>query len=168
MDITDERSSGAVTSAEYVHKGRKRDRHVSCRRRTTGDLGQFMPRREAYDGVFAIKRGTQQMRLQGEVPTDRPEARAARRRVPDLRAARLRARFRGSHHRARSRTARPRLGQSARRAFLAPPGVRPAARKQPRRNGSSIPPPPPDHRSGRIRIPRTSRAPHAHRHADPQ
>ncbi|KGW62463.1 hypothetical protein Y039_3645 [Burkholderia pseudomallei MSHR1029] len=66
---------GAVTLAEYVHKGRGRDLHVSCGRRILGDLGKFTPRREAYGEVFAIKRSTQQMPLQGEVLADRPEAR---------------------------------------------------------------------------------------------
>lgn len=35
---------GALTLAEYVHKGRERDLHVSCGRRILGDLGQFTPR----------------------------------------------------------------------------------------------------------------------------
>ncbi len=65
----------AVTLAEYVHNGRKLDLHVSCGRRILGDLGQFTPRREAYGKVFAIKRSTQQMPLQGEVLADQPEAR---------------------------------------------------------------------------------------------
>ncbi len=68
------RKKGAVTLAEYVHNGRKLDPHVSCGRRILGDLGQFTPRREAYGKVFAIKRGTQQMPLQGEVLADQPEA----------------------------------------------------------------------------------------------
>ena len=62
---------GAVTLAEYVHKGRERDQHVSCSRRILGDLGKFTPRREAYGEVFAIKRSTLQMPLQGEVLADR-------------------------------------------------------------------------------------------------
>ncbi|WP_147485118.1 IS66 family insertion sequence element accessory protein TnpB, partial [Burkholderia pseudomallei] len=32
------RMKGAVTLAEYVHKGRGRDLHVSCGRRILGDL----------------------------------------------------------------------------------------------------------------------------------
>ncbi|AJK50016.1 3-dehydroquinate dehydratase AroQ, type-II 3-dehydroquinase family [Burkholderia plantarii] len=67
-------SPGAVTLAEYVHKERQRDLPVSCGRRIAGGPGQVMPRREAYGKVFAIKRSTQQMPLQGEVLADQPEA----------------------------------------------------------------------------------------------
>lgn len=65
---------GAVALAEYVHEEREHDVHVSCSR-ILGDLGQFTPRREASVEVFAIQRSMQQMRLQGEVLADRPEAR---------------------------------------------------------------------------------------------
>ncbi len=58
----------------FTGGGGERDLPISCGRRILGDLGQFTPRREAYGEVFAIKRSTQQMPLQGEVLADRPEA----------------------------------------------------------------------------------------------